>query len=66
MNIKSIDEGIRALLKLGYDNPRYHNYGASIIKSKGGSHTIVNIEDQNQTVTFNGLPFEQWKEEQND
>jgi|TARA_R100000479_G_scaffold92993_2_gene45862 hypothetical protein len=83
MNIKSIDEGIRVALKLGYKNPHCGKFCATLTKSNGGSHHIVAIEDEAQTdgiyyegeeldieqegeITFNGVSFEEWKEEQND
>lgn len=80
MKIETIDEGIRAVLKLGFKNPQCGRSCATLRKSNGGSHQMLAIEDVAQTdlinfggaeldimqkgkITFNGLTFDEWKEE---
>jgi hypothetical protein len=49
MDIQTINEGIAALLKLGFKTPVINQYCATVYKKEGGSHTIVSIEDKKQT-----------------
>ena len=63
MKIETVDQGIREMLKLGFNKPSAGVHGATVTKSVGGSHTIVRIEDWNGSILFNGIDFSQFLKE---
>ena len=64
MNIKTINEGVHALLKRGFDNPRSTTSNAvTMKKSKGGSHYLVWIDEDSEGVKFNGMTFAEMMED---
>ena len=63
MRIETIDQGVNALLKLGFNKPNASMYGATVTKSVGGSHYIVRIEEWNGSIFFNGMEYSQFTKE---
>lgn len=64
MQITTVDQGVHALLKRGFDNPCGTTCNAITMKrSRGGSHYLVWIDDNGGAVTFNGMDYSQFLKE---